>query len=58
LTIRFSRGVLPTLCTWGGALGPCRDCFRHIGYIFLISLLMLEMLEKVLVQYSLEGCSF
>jgi hypothetical protein len=26
-TIRFSKGVPPTLCTWGGTLGPCWGLF-------------------------------
>jgi hypothetical protein len=26
-TIRFSKGVLPTLCTWGSTLGPCWTLF-------------------------------
>jgi hypothetical protein len=58
-TIRFSRGILPTLCTWGGAFCPCWGLFlAQRLYFSHITLLMLEMLEKVLGQYSLEDYSF
>jgi hypothetical protein len=26
-TIRSLKGIPPTLCTWGGALGPCQGLF-------------------------------
>jgi hypothetical protein len=35
-TIKFSRGVTPMLCTWGGALGPFWGLFWQRSYIFHI----------------------
>jgi hypothetical protein len=44
-TIRFSKGVSPTLCTWGGALGPCWGLFlAHKLHLSHIVLLVLESL--------------
>jgi hypothetical protein len=43
--IGFSKGVPPTLCTWGGALGPCWGLFlAHKLHLSHTVLLMLESL--------------